>query len=74
MNDTRKRRFGVIVAVSAVALVLGATASAGLILKETFHDEGPLAFDDHAYQPRHRQDDHGGRHRSAEGSEDHRQR
>ena len=41
MNDTRKRRFGVIAAVSAVALVLGATASAGLIVKETFHDEGP---------------------------------
>jgi hypothetical protein len=45
MNNTRKRRFGVIVAVSAVALVLGAIASAGLIVKETFHDEGPLAFD-----------------------------
>jgi hypothetical protein len=46
MNDTRTRRLGAIVAISAVALVLSASASAGLILKESFHDEGTLAFDD----------------------------
>lgn len=45
MERTPKRRLGAVVAVSAAALVLGASASAGLILNETFHDEGPLAFD-----------------------------
>jgi hypothetical protein len=46
MNHPRKRRLGAVVAVCAIALVLGTGASAGLILNETFHDEGPLAFDD----------------------------
>jgi hypothetical protein len=41
MNHTRKRRLGAVVAVCAIALVLGTGASAGLILNETFHDEDP---------------------------------
>jgi hypothetical protein len=47
MGHSHRRRLGAIVAVSAAtALVLATAASAGLILRETFHDEGTFVNED----------------------------
>jgi hypothetical protein len=47
MRHSYRRPFGAIVAVgAATALVIATAASAGLILKETFHDEGTFVLED----------------------------